>query len=90
MSFGELKVKAENIVLKAYPDSLPRLTIKSTGVFPVLVKGEVSRPGYAQGWGFSRLSDMIADRLTKYSSLRNVEIIAEDGSSKPTICSTRL
>ncbi len=82
LTFGELKVKVENIVLKAYPNSLPRLIIKSTGAFPVLIKGEVSRPGFAQGWGFSRLSDLIADRLTKYSSLRNVEIIHENGSSQ--------
>ncbi len=82
LTFRELKVKIENLVLKAYPDSLPRLIIKSTGAFPVLIKGEVSRPGFAQGWGLSRLSDLIAGRLTKYSSLRNVEIIDENGNSK--------
>ena len=82
LTFGELKVKVENIVLKAYPNSLPRLIIKSTGSFPVLVKGEVSRPGYGIGWGFSRLSDLIANRLTKYSSLRNVEIIHKNGISQ--------
>ena len=82
LTFGELKVKVENIVLKAYPNSLPRLIIKSTGAFPVLIKGEVSSPGYAQGWGYSRLSDLIADRLTRYSSLRNVEIMHESGSTE--------
>jgi len=82
LTFGELKVKVENIILTAYPNSLPRLIIKSTGSFPVLIKGEVSRPGYGRGWGFSRLSDLIADRLTKYSSLRNVEIIHENGVSQ--------
>ncbi len=82
LTFGELKVKVETIVLRAYPDSLPRLIIKSTGVFPVLIKGEVSRPGYAMGWGFSRLSDLIADRLTKYSSLRDIEIVDESGKSR--------
>ena len=81
LTFGELKVKVETLVLKAYPDSLPRLVIKSTGSFPVLVKGEVSKPGYALAWGFSRLSDLIGDRLTKYSSLRNVEIIDAKGVS---------
>ena len=82
LTFGQLKVKVETMVLKAYPDSLPRLVIKSTGAFPVLVKGEVSKPGFALGWGFSRLSDLIADRLTKYSSLRNVEIIHENKTAE--------
>jgi len=82
MSFAELRVKIENIVLKAYPASLPRLTIKSTGKFPVLVKGEVKSPGYASAWGFSHLSDIITDKLTKYSSLRDVEIINPEGISK--------
>lgn len=81
LSFGELKVKIENIVRKAYPGSLPRLTIISTGTFPILVKGEVKNPGYANAWGFSRLSDLISDKLTKYSSLRDVEVINMEGKS---------
>ncbi len=82
LSFGELKVKVENIVRKAYPGSLPRLTIVSTGTFPILIKGEVKNPGFANAWGFSRLSDLIADKLTKYSSLRDIEIINIEGNSK--------
>ncbi len=82
LSYKELKVIIEQIVTRAYPDSLPQLTIKSTGVFPVIIKGEVSFPGPAKAWGFSRLSDLIADRMTKYSSLRNVEVEHADGSKE--------
>ena len=82
LSYRELKVIIEQMVTKAYPDSLPQLTIKSTGVFPVFIEGEVSFPGPSKAWGFSRLSDLIADRLTKYSSLREIEITHADGTSK--------
>ena len=82
LTYRELKVNMEQMVTRAYPDSLPQLTIKSTGVFPVSIKGEVSFPGPAKAWGFSRLSDLIADRLTKYSSLRDIIITHADGTSE--------
>lgn len=82
LSYKELKVVIEQMVTRAYPDSLPQLTIKSTGIFPVHIKGEVSFPGPAKAWGFSRLSDLIADRMTKYSSLRNIEVKHADGSKE--------
>jgi polysaccharide export outer membrane protein len=82
MNFRELKVVIEKLVLKAYPDSLPRLVIESVGAFPVLVKGEVKVPGYAQAWGFSRLTDVIDERLTSYSSIRDIEIVSDSGEAK--------
>ncbi len=82
MTFRQLRTNIENRALKAYPDSLPRLTIESTGAFPVLVAGEVKAPGFAHAWGFSRLSELLADRLTSYSSIRDVEMIYEDGRSE--------
>jgi len=78
-SFGQLRTTVEAIVTRAYPDSLPRLVIESVGAFPVLVKGEVRIPAYFQGWGFSRLSDAVADRLSPYSSLRDIEVVSADG-----------
>ncbi len=82
MCLSQLRVAIENHVLKAYPDSLPRLVLESTGTFPVLVTGEVKVPGYAQAWGFSRLSDLIADRLTAYSCIREIKVVSENGETK--------
>lgn len=81
-SYGELRVQVEKLVLRAYPDSLPHLAIDSVGAFPVLVRGEVKAPGYAQAWGFSRLTDVLADRLTAYASIRDIEVIGETGASQ--------
>ncbi len=82
LSLSQLRVLIEGKVLKAYPDSLPRLVLESTGAFPVLVSGEVKIPGFAQAWGFSRLSDLIIDRLTAYSSIRCIDVLSENGEKK--------
>jgi polysaccharide export outer membrane protein len=79
LTFMEFKRKVESKVRTAYPKSLPRITIRSTGVFEVLLKGEVLRTGYKLAWGLTRLSEIVSENLTPYSSTRNIQIVSSDG-----------
>jgi len=82
LTFVGFKRMVENKVLTAYPKSLPRVTIRSTGVFEVLMKGEVKRTGYKLAWGLTRLSEIVSENLTPYSSTRNIRIRSIDGKSQ--------
>jgi len=81
-TFVEFKRMVENKVLTAYPKSLPSVTIRSTGVFEVIMKGEVKRTGYKLAWGLTRLSEIVSENLTPYSSIRNIRITTSDGKSR--------
>jgi hypothetical protein len=72
----------ENKVSAAYPKSLPRVTIRSTGIFEVMMKGEVKRTGYKLAWGLTRLSEIVSENLTPYSSIRNIRITSSEGKSR--------
>lgn len=82
LTFVGFKKMVENKVLTAYPKSLPRVTIRSTGVFEVLMKGEVKRTGYKLAWGLTRLSEIVSENLTPYSSTRNIQITSSKGKSR--------
>lgn len=82
LTFVGFKKMVENKVLTAYPKSLPRVTIRSTGVFEVLMKGEVKRTGYKLAWGLTRLSEIVSENLTPYSSTRNIQITSSEGKSR--------
>ncbi len=79
LSFIDFKRLVENKVRAAYAQSRPQLTIRSTGVFEVLCKGEVRQTGRTLAWGLSRLSEIVRENLTAYSSTRNIEIISSKG-----------
>jgi len=82
LTFVEFKRTVEERVRTAYPKSLPRVTMRATGVFEVFMKGEVNKTGYKLAWGLSRLSEIIEDNLTPYSSIRNVQVRSSDGMTK--------
>jgi len=79
VTLAQLRKQVEQIVLKTYPGSWPELSVESVGIFQVYIKGEVKTAGWVQAWGLSRLSSVVADRLTPYSSNRDVEILSADG-----------
>jgi polysaccharide biosynthesis/export protein len=81
MRLVELKAIVEKRVLEAYPQSSPRLYIKSCGVFPAFVRGEVPAASIVYLWGLSRLSDLWKG-VTPYASNRDVEVRSIAGSSK--------
>jgi protein involved in polysaccharide export with SLBB domain len=82
LTLTQLRKRVEQMVLKTYPGSGPQLSVESVGVFNVYVKGEVTSSDWVQGWGLSRLSSMVAGRLTPYSSKRDVEIVSAAGAGK--------
>jgi polysaccharide biosynthesis/export protein len=82
LTYRELKASIITMVSKAYPGSLPILNITSTGFFPVEINGEIKIPLTSRAWGFSRLSDIVTGKLTKYSSLRNIELSHADGTTE--------
>jgi len=82
LTFVDFKKIVENKVLTAYPKSLPRVTLRSTGIFEVFMKGEVQRTGYKLAWGLTRLSEIVGENLTPYSSIRNIQITSSEGKSQ--------
>jgi len=82
MNFSRLKNKVEQLIQAGYPDSLPSLTMISTGTFEVPIIGEIPQTRYVRAWGLSRLSDVLEGSLGRHSSIRNIRIISRDGSSK--------
>ncbi|MBN1834475.1 MAG: SLBB domain-containing protein [Spirochaetales bacterium] len=82
LTFIEFRRLVQKKVLTAYPTSLPQVTIRSTGVFEVLLRGEVVQAGYKLAWGLTRLSEMVREELTPYSSTRNIQIISSKGRSR--------
>jgi len=82
LTFVEFKRRVEERVQTAYPKSLPRVTMRSTGVFEVYLKGEVQKTGYKLAWGLSRLSEVVEDALTPYSSLRNIQVTSSQGRTR--------
>ena len=73
-SYGRLKREVEALITKNYPDSLPQVAITTPGFFMVYVKGEVAEAIDVPAWGFMKLSSVLKDLLTPYSSERRVEI----------------
>lgn len=82
LTFLMFKRLVEEKVIKAYPNSHPLVMIRSTGVFEIYIKGEVNEAGYKLAWGLTRLSEIVRDNLTQYSSIRNIQIISSNGRSK--------
>lgn len=82
MTFSQLKPAVEKIIADAYTGSLPSLTIASVGVFKVPVQGAIPEVRFITVWGLSRLSEVLQDTLGTYSSIRDVEIISENGQSR--------
>lgn len=76
LTLTQLRRRVEQIVLTTYPGSGPQLSLESVGVFELYVKGEVTAAGWIPAWGLSRLSSIVKDRMTPYSSTRDIEVIS--------------
>ncbi len=80
LTFVEFKSLVKDSVARAYPASWPQVSIGSTGVFEVYLKGEVTNSGYRSAWGLTRLSEVLKEQLTPYSSIRDVQVTAVRGA----------
>ncbi|MBQ5998554.1 MAG: SLBB domain-containing protein [Treponema sp.] len=81
-TFMQLKKEVEQIINKNYPMSGVQLVIKSPASFKVTLAGEVNETSIVSAWGLARLSAVINDSLTQFSSMRNIEIKSHDGTVK--------
>ena len=79
-SYGVLKERVENIIRHEYPKSFPQVFIKKTGDFTIDVEGEVQLSTEVPAWGFTKLSEVVKNVKTLYSSVRDITVKHEDGS----------
>ncbi|GAB6091120.1 SLBB domain-containing protein [Spirochaeta dissipatitropha] len=82
MLYGELRSEIRRRVNAAYPGSQPAVQIISTGIFTVPVTGEVDSAYRRESWGLTRLSSLISGRLSDQASIRDIEIISANGTSR--------
>ena len=80
MTFSELKPIIEKAVTNAYPRSMPSVAIASLGIFQVFLAGEIPQTRTIVAWGLSRLSEAVESRRGSDSSLRDIKVIAKDGT----------
>ena len=81
-SYLTLKKQVEDIVSKNYPMSGVQFTLVTPAVFNVIVKGEVTGTSEQSAWALSRLSSVLENCLTDYSSIRNVTVTSAGGVAK--------
>lgn len=82
LTFQQLKNKVENLVNSNYPTTTFQFYITNPASFKVLIVGEVTTAGELSTWSLRRLSSIIGEHLTAYSSTRNIVVESEDGTKK--------
>jgi protein involved in polysaccharide export with SLBB domain len=78
-TFNQLKAQVESIVLNNYPLGAAQLVLRQPAVFKIYIKGEVQTTQEMQVWALSRLSSVLGNNLTSYSSTRNIQIRSSNG-----------
>ena len=81
-TYLELKKQVEDIVTKNYPMSGVQFVLTTPAAFKVTIKGEVNETVEKNAWALTRLSDVITDCLTQYSSIHNIMISGTNGKIK--------
>ena len=83
LSFSELRGRVVARVLARNQGGTAQVLVSSVGVFQVYVKGEVQSAGWAEAWGLTRLHELVENRLTPWSSTRDIRIDNAAGSNGP-------
>lgn len=81
-TYSSLKKQVEEIVMKNYPFSGVQFVLTQPAVFYVTVKGEVTKTTEVRAWGLSRLSTVLSNVLTDYSSTRAIQVTSVDGKTR--------
>lgn len=81
-TFLQLKRLVEQIVTENYHLSGVQFILTSPAVFNVEIMGEVQETQTKPAWALSRLSSLLEEMETPYSSERNVTITSESGVKK--------
>jgi protein involved in polysaccharide export with SLBB domain len=80
-TYRQLKREAEAIVSNNYPLSGAQLVLTQPGYFRVYLAGEVTEATTRTAWALVRLSSLLGDCLTAYSSIRDITITSAAGQS---------
>jgi len=81
-TFMQLKNEVEATVANNYPLSGVQLVLNQPAVFHVFVTGEVQTAKEVSAWGLSKLSSLLGDNLTAYSSIRDISIKSSNGQTR--------
>ena len=81
-TFLQLKRLVEQIVTENYHLSGVQFLLTTPAVFKVTINGEVLQTEIKQAWALSRLSNVVSDSFTLYSSDRDITIMSESGVKK--------
>ena len=82
LTFPQFKKQVEDIIRKNYPLSGAQLIMVKPSVFKVIIKGEVLKAVEIQADALTRLSNVIQNSFTEYSSTRNIEIVSMNGKKR--------
>lgn len=83
-TFVQLKEEIESIVTRNYPMGGAQLVILQPASFKIHLQGEVLHSVEKKVWALTRLSDILNDCKTDFSSIRNIKVVSENG--KEHIC----
>ncbi|MEA3452272.1 MAG: SLBB domain-containing protein, partial [Bacteroidota bacterium] len=75
MLFSEFVLLVKKKIDASYEDTHTQISIRSVGTFYVQVIGEVKTSKLINVWGLTRLSSIVDQNKTSYTSTRNVKII---------------
>jgi protein involved in polysaccharide export with SLBB domain len=81
-TFTQLKTQVEEVVARNYPLSGVQLFLSQPAIFMVHIKGEVKASAEINAWGLSRLSSILNDNTTGFSSMRDIQIQSSGGQTR--------
>jgi polysaccharide biosynthesis/export protein len=82
LTYLQLKQQVESLVLKNYPMGGVQFILLTPATFKVIVAGEVKETQEKKVWALTRLSSLIKDILTPFSSSRTITIESVSGKKK--------
>ncbi|UTC64674.1 SLBB domain-containing protein [Treponema sp. OMZ 788] len=82
LTYTQFKKRVEDIIRQNYPLSGVQLIMIKPAVFTVAVKGEVISSGEVRVSSLTRLSSVVKNFFTTYSSSRNIQVISVEGNKK--------
>jgi protein involved in polysaccharide export with SLBB domain len=80
-TYRQFKREAEAIVSNNYPLSGAQLVLTQPGYFRVYLAGEVQAATTRTAWALARLSSLLGNSLTAYSSIRDITVTSASGHS---------
>jgi protein involved in polysaccharide export with SLBB domain len=81
-TYRQFKAEVEAMVSNNYPMSGVQLVLTQPGFFRVYLAGEVKDAVTRNAWALARLSSLLGDNLTDYSSRRDITVTSSSGESR--------